>query len=57
MLHVRPAGDNADDIEALADAIGVPRKPAPLHYASPINSCALCGTPTSGVLCTPCATK
>ncbi|WP_176218377.1 hypothetical protein [Saccharomonospora piscinae] len=55
MLHVHPADDNAD-IEALADAVGVLRKVAP-QYAGPINTCPLCGTPTSGVLCTPCATK
>lgn len=50
MVHVSRGDDNAD-IEALATSVGV------LRYEGPINSCPLCGTPTSGVLCTPCATK
>jgi hypothetical protein len=29
----------------------------PLSYQTTINECPLCGWPTSGVLCTPCATK
>jgi hypothetical protein len=29
----------------------------PPSYKGPINTCPQCGTPTSGVLCTPCATK
>jgi hypothetical protein len=51
--------DNSDDavslsdydIERLAKAVGV------LRYDGPINSCALCGMPTSGVFCLDCATS
>ena len=50
MVHVSRGDDNAD-IEALAKSVGVPR------YAPPANTCALCGMPTGGVLCTPCTTK
>jgi len=39
------------DIERLARKVGV------LKYEPPIYLCPLCGTPTSGVFCTPCATK
>lgn len=55
MLHVSRGDDN--DLEDLADAVGVLRRVVPLHYKGPINSCPLCGTPTSGVMCLPCATK
>lgn len=51
MLHVRPDGDNADDIEALAKSVGV------LRYAPPANPCAGCGMPTGGVFCTDCTTN
>lgn len=55
MLHVSRGDDN--DIEALAESVGVLHRVAPLHYEPPINTCPICGTPTSGVLCTPCATR
>lgn len=50
MLHVSRGDDNAD-IEALAKSVGV------LRYEPPINSCAQCGIPTTGVMCLSCATK
>lgn len=44
--------DLADyDLERLARSTGV------LRYEPPINSCALCGMPCSGVMCLSCATK
>lgn len=44
------------DIQAPAPATGV-LTGSPLRYEPPINTCALCGMPTSGVLCLSCATK
>jgi hypothetical protein len=48
---------DADGIEALADAVGVLRRVSPLRYETPVNSCALCGTPCAGVMCLSCATR
>lgn len=49
-------GNNDDDsIESLAEAVF--GKKLTLSYLPPINTCPVCGTPTSGVLCTPCATR
>lgn len=58
MLYYPSDVDNAD-IEALARSVGHlggGKKPH-LHYQVPTNLCAICQTPTGGVLCTPCATK
>lgn len=46
----------ADDIEALAEAVGVLRR-IRLSYDQPIYSCSQCGTPCSGVMCLSCATR
>lgn len=49
--------DSDSDLTAVAAAVGVLRHVSLPRYESPINTCPLCGTPTSGVLCTPCATR
>lgn len=56
MLHVSRGDDNAD-IEALAKSVGHLGGGKKPQYRVPTNLCALCQTPTGGVLCTPCATK
>lgn len=50
--------DANDDIEALAEAVGVLRRVSPLRYEPPINTCAApgCGMPMTGVFCLSCAT-
>lgn len=50
MIHLS-SGDDNDGIEDLARGVGV------LRYEGPINTCAQCSTPCSGVMCLSCATK
>jgi hypothetical protein len=45
--------DDAGSVTDLAEKVFGKK----LSYQSPINTCPVCGTPTSGVLCTPCATR
>jgi hypothetical protein len=50
--------NNNNDAGSVTDlAEKVFGKKLSLTYQSPINTCPVCGTPTSGVLCTPCATR
>lgn len=55
MIH-QPTDSTVVDLdeyrtERLARSVGV------LRYDPPINSCALCGMPCTGVMCLDCATK
>jgi hypothetical protein len=54
-----PTSHSDMGLDEIAAAVGVlrPAHPRPPRYEPPINSCAVCGTPTSGVLCLSCATK
>lgn len=55
MMANTSSSDSDADIEALIRDMEILRT-APT-YKTPINVCPVCGRPTSGILCTPCATR